>query len=368
MGLKTMGFEIKQNKNMINDENEKSIFPKINIETKMCDRPWLESYVLSNGDVLCHCLMHSVYDECGKRIMSMGNLNDYKNFEDLWLDKKYIEIRKNFINRNITNRCKNCVASYSVNFNQNNSLDPSNLLSILPEKPKMPKFIMLEVTTNCCYLCPPCYRQCDPINTKTRGHISIEIVDKVVDSINDDVEKINLSGQGESLSNINFFDISKKIRYKSKKIETDVTTTMWYVDDEEKMYNLATCGLTRIEISLFATNNEEFKRYYGIDGFDKVFKNIKNFINIFNNLKKSDFINGTSPKIIWKYILFKWNDSNESIDFLYRESKNMGVPIMFTTTSNPPDGCSIKFKHNSLELNNLRLKFGRSEYLFACVQ
>lgn len=111
------------------------------------------------------------HDKGGGRIMNMGNVNDFKNFKELWHGEKYATLRKSFIygERNkYTETCNNCPLCYEVLIKNNLFENPSNLFNFLPEYPPMLQHIQLEITTNCVYGCETYHRQIDPNRTKFR--------------------------------------------------------------------------------------------------------------------------------------------------------------------------------------------------------
>lgn len=355
----------------INFKQTKNRHRKINVgdqiqnlsTRKMCDRPFMSTHILSTGEVICHCLPELWYDEGGNRIMSMGNIKDFDNFQDLWNGEKYNDLRRFFKDEKKNKYekiCSRCPLSYDVSVGKNSFENSSEIFQALNKSP-MPRHIQLEITTNCVYQCATCHRQIDPEKTRARGNMGDEVFKKVLESLNSDVHRITLFGQGESLSHPKAYDIIKSIKEKSPFTFLDICTTMWYANTEDKIKKLLTCGIDRIEMSLYATNDDEFYEYYRMRGFDRVLGNLKTTCDMKKNMGLE------KPELIWKYILFKWNDSDESIDNLYEKSQNLNVPVMFTTTVHPEGAPSKKYVQGSENLKNLISRFN-ADHLKSYIQ
>jgi len=320
-----------------------------------CDRPFMHTHILCDGEVICHCLPELWFDENGKRIMSMGFLKDFDSFEDLWNGKNYKELRNNFINQEgrYLETCSKCPLKYNINLYKNSFDNPSEIFSSLNNL-RSPKYVQLELTTKCVYKCSECHRTRSPETVLKRLDMSEDIFEKFLNGLTDDTKTVVTYGQGESLAHPKFFDFVRRIREKLPNVFITSCTNMWYVDSEEKAKKFLECGINRIEMAIYGTNDEEFYEYYKLRCWEKVKKNMEILCSLRSKMQ-------VGPEVLWKYILFKWCDSDSSLDFLYKKSKELGVKVELTTTITPPDGYSKRYMQDTKAYIDLVKKFDARE-------
>jgi len=323
-----------------------------------CDRPFLHTHVLADGEVICHCLPELYFNEDGTRTMSMGNLQNVNSFSDIWYGEKYQELRKTFQKQESRYKefCQSCPLHYNINIENNSFNNVSQLLETvnINENFRSPRYVQLELTTKCVYNCSVCHRVIAPEKTLPRGDMSKEIFEKFLSGMTSDTKIIITFGQGESLANKNYFYFCERIKEKLLEVQLRACTNMWYVNTEEKLKRFLNCGLSVIEIAFFATNEAEFFEYYKIKGFDRVLKNIEMLCNLRDQMENP-------PLLIWKYILFKWNDSEKSLNFLYNKSRELNIPVEIATTITPEDGYSRKYIQDSEPYKKLIKRFNAIE-------
>ncbi len=65
-------------------------------------------------------------------------------------------------------------------------------------------------------------------------------------------------------------------------------------------------------------------------------------------------------KIIWKYVLFRWNDSKQNIENAVKLAKEAGVDeIYFEKTLRPPCGISYKSYLGIGHVNKIKKFYGK---------
>jgi len=325
-----------------------------------CKVPFSEVFVLADGECICHCWKEREYDDLGDRIMKTGDLNKVNGLLSIWRDGEYAKLRKEFINQELRQGCRSCRINCNYNLSYNFFGEEHNFLKFISKDPLYPAHVCLEISTFCAYKCSPCHRQVDSHRCRGRGHMSMDVFNKIITGVKEGITKyITLYGQGESPSNPNFYKMVKILRRKLPSAYMHLCTNLYFVNTEEKIKQILTCGISHIQISFFATNKKEFNIYYRIDAFDYVLNNIKKLIE----KRKMLIENGIQvPTLIWKYILFKWNDSDESLNWLYEISKESNIKILFTTTISPEDCESKKYRQGTKDLEDLIERFDTKHF------
>src|SRR5262249_1204271 len=88
---------------------------------------------------------------------------------------------------------------------------------------------------------------------------------------------------------------------------------------------VANCGINEIRLSLDGVTQEVYVKYRRSGNFDKAFEFAK-------TLAKEVRKTGSSTKLIWKYILFRHNDTNDEIIKAIELATQSGVAIDFDAT------------------------------------
>lgn len=99
-----------------------------------------------------------------------------------------------------------------------------------------------------------------------------------------------------------------------------------------------TIKLDSLIISLDGIDNNTVTMYQRGSNFKKVYNNMCEFV------KYRDGLGLTKPLVVWKYVVFNWNDHKDMIEEAISLAKSANVDIiLFTPTGNPRRGWSIRY-------------------------
>jgi len=104
--------------------------------------------------------------------------------------------------------------------------------------------------------------------------------------------------------------------------------------------------LDQMSFSIDGATPGTYLRYRVRGDFDAAMNNMKAF-------QESKHKHGRDiPKIIWQYILFEWNDSDQELELAQKTAEQMGITIQWILTHTK--GCSRRFTEESEAYRKLR--------------
>lgn len=162
--------------------------------------------------------------------------------------------------------------------------------------PKQPSTVFIEVTNRCAYACRMCPRE---TMTRPLGDMTWFTFTKTIDQMVDaGIRTANLYLYGEPLLNKHILSM---ITYaKEKRRHLLLETTGWNLNSMSSRL-LIESELDEIYFSVHGPTAETYKAAHGIDGFEKVVENIREFIRI------KEEIGSDTPRITIQSALMETN-------------------------------------------------------------
>jgi len=260
-------------------------------------------YVRSNGDIPCNC-------DTGEQVI-LGNIsteNPLWDIQEIFENESYTNIRKDLSSGQIPwgDICTKCAF-----FRRDEPFSES-----LPHR-KLRK-IHLEPTLACNLECPGCSNSTQ-IKTRPKPHLmKIEMLETLFRSLSKNsysVEEILYSGQGDPLMHPKFSEFVKIIR------EYCPTTRQTLCTNGNFDYWKTTQGrfIDTIYVSCDGVFQENYEKY-------RVRGEVNKPIQFMKEVAKA----GSKGKqqLIWKYILFEFNDSEEELIAAQKLANSIGVDTL----------------------------------------
>jgi len=142
--------------------------------------------------------------------------------------------------------------------------------------PPFPLKLKIDVCNSCNYRCVFCPTA---ITHANKGYIDDTLCRKIItDSYNAGARELGISAVGEPLLNPNLEDyifFGKELGY-----EYVFVNTNGYLLDDKRANKLIKSGVDSIKISFNAGTKESYRLIHGVDGYEQVVTNIKNFYKI----------------------------------------------------------------------------------------
>jgi len=256
-------------------------------------------FVRSNGEICCE-------DDTGAGIsLSRVYLSEFWSICDVFNNDKYWHIRKSLAKmvspwKDI---CINCAL-----FNSGEQL-VDNL------KNKQIKMIHIETSLNCNLLCPLC------VSLYERNHrpgpllMDLKVFERVLTSCSENdftVELIDFGGNGEPLSNPIFSDFVRLARSIMPETKLVLVTNGNY--DYKNSLKDQFLDVVMVSCDGLYQNNYEKYRIHG---------SVSQALQFMADAKSSKQLR--QPYVVWKYILFEFNDSYEELVRAQEKAMELGV-------------------------------------------
>lgn len=299
--------------------------------------------IFCDGRVSCSCR-----DTAG--IFNLGNVFKRSVF-DIWQGQGYTGLREKFLHNKIPHRiCASCPQMKIVPKAQ-----------AIFEIAEFPAAIFFENTAACNLNCFSCRRD----NVEETRKIFImpkDLAERILSEVcsHQELKCIVILGQGEPFLDKNLCAYIKMLKQINPQIRIYTSTNGLLFDRSSFIEEVISSGLDYLTFSIDGATEQSYLKYQIGGNFQKVYENIKQFMEIKKRLHAS------SPEVTWQYILFRWNDSLREIRLAKSLAKDAGVDKLdFQTTFAPILGISLRSL--SFLLRHLPAYLRKKEHLsFVC--
>lgn len=180
--------------------------------------------------------------------------------------------------------------------------------------------IMAENTVLCNYNCLNCNRL-DLMGIRKKNTMTIEDTHEVAAIISrNNIKSLCYFNLGEPFIDNEIYEKIKIIRDINPELNIVVSTNGSLVKSDEAVN--ASLLLNHIFFSIDGPDQSSMATYQAKGSFQVSYDNMKNLVQIRNRL------NQTIPVIEWKYVVFRWNDSNDFIEKAVALAREAGVDII----------------------------------------
>ena len=258
-------------------------------------------YVKANGEILCN-------DDHGEQV-SLG-MPDYQmddcGIHEIFSNEHFDHIRKSFSSGSVPwpGICEPCAL-----FRPLEAHSGDLLASRVLEK------IQFESSLACALKCPSCSNLFHLRNRKPPVHFPVEWMNRLLSDLRTSgyqIQTIEFCGQGEPLNHPKFKEIIRSVRsfYPSTRIR--VITN----GNHEYGSKIGSEFVEEIVVSIDGVDQESYEKYRVNGKFDKA-------VSFLRDAALQQISNG--GRVIWKYILFTSNDSDDQIIEAQRLANEMGI-------------------------------------------
>ena len=193
---------------------------------------------------------------------------------------------------------------------------------------QLPSFVMLENTSACNLRCTSCPR------TTIRGlrakpSMSLDDVQRVAGELKAcRIERVAYLNLGEPFLSKNIRRELEIIRRENPEITINTSTNGIVIDSDEKRD--AALLMDTMQVSIDGINQQMVTRYQRGSDFAKAYGNMKALV------AHRDARAASRPTVIWKYLLFWWNDRKEYLAQAIEMAREARVDgILFEKTVSP---------------------------------
>jgi MoaA/NifB/PqqE/SkfB family radical SAM enzyme len=212
-----------------------------------------------------------------------------------------------------------------------------------PPKPRLPyRGILLENTVICNVDCIGCARE-GAANIRTKKTMPLDELSQMADlTARLGMQRIFYLNLGEPFLSPGITRELPLLREKNPNAYIRVSTNGVLLNTDAKRE--AALNLSDIQFSVHGISDEMCGKYMMRGSFEKAFDAMKQMAAY------RDARGRKMPVLEWKYLLFNWNDSPESIQKAIAMAKEIGVDmISFWPTRNPFYGVSWRYRFGALD-------------------
>ncbi len=289
-----------------------------------CGWPWETVVLMSDGTIVCGCA-----DPFKKR--PAGNAG-IQSIAEIWNGRVFREIRHG-LQTNNPHLCSHCNLMGVTS-------DPSLKPPAETEVSYSPRRLFVEPCISCNLSCyEACCNHENGIHfTRNIRLLSWDTYVRVMDEIGPGLQRVDFFNYGESFIHPKAIDMIHYAKSRYPHIYFFCSTNGLLLNTEEKLRKLVESGIDELTFSVDGAAQETYVRYRRGGDFDKVIGIIKRLAEI-KRETKSD-----TPYINWRYILFRWNDSDEEMNLARKMAEEMGIDrLCWEITDHPENSASERF-------------------------
>jgi hypothetical protein len=288
-----------------------------------CSWPWDILVMLCDGRIVCGCA-----DPYAKRVLGDVRAG---TVEAVWCGETITRLRAD-LNAGGSAFCGDC----SLKLPLADGEAP-------PERPldagRLPGRMFIECTAACNISCHQacCAPETGITRTRQAGMLDFELFRKVIDEVGPSLGRLDFFNYGEAFLHKRAVEMCEyaKSRYPHIDLYTSTNGTAF---SEEAARRLVHSGIDEVTFSIDGARPETYVQYRQRGKFDVALRNLRAMVDEKRKWGRD------LPYLNWRYILFRWNDSDAEMDEARRLAAEIGVDrLCWEITDHPEEAFSRRF-------------------------
>ncbi len=269
---------------------------------RYCARPWRQMTFLSDGTAVCACI------DAG-RTNPLGNIRT-QTVEEIWNGAAYAALRGHIVRDidevPICRGCPNRIAEPPA--------DPTTLTGL-----PLPRILYLESVAACNLHCPGCDRVAIEGSRDGRLVMEWDAFQRIIDGLSPGLRYFEYHLGGENFMHRDWPRMLSVVRERNPGVFMLTSTNGHFFRTAREQEVLVTSGIDCVIFSIDGARPASYARYRVGGSFERVMANLRGVVEARRRLGRD------LPIIVWRYILFAWNDSDAEMDEARRLSREIGV-------------------------------------------
>jgi MoaA/NifB/PqqE/SkfB family radical SAM enzyme len=287
-----------------------------------CTWPWSTLVMLCDGRVVCGCA-----DPYGKRVLGDART---ASISEIWKDTRIDTLRAD-LNAGGSSFCGDCPLKLPLRGEApiERSLDVGRL----------PTRLYIECTAACNISCAEacCAPETGITKTRNAGMLDFDLFKNVVDEAGPGLVRIDFFNYGEAFLHKRAIEMCEYIKSRFPHIYL-YTSTNGLMFTEESAKRLVHSGIDEVTFSIDGASQDTYVQYRQRGKFDVALRNLRVMAEEKRRARRD------VPHLNWRYILFKWNDSDEEMNLARRLATEIGVDrLSWEITDHPESSYSRRF-------------------------
>jgi MoaA/NifB/PqqE/SkfB family radical SAM enzyme len=299
-----------------------------------CSWPWDMLVMLCDGRLVCGCS-----DPYAKRVLGDART---ASVEDVWKGPVVTKLRQD-LNGGGSSFCTDCPLKKPL------AKDASPVVRPL-EAGRLPSRMFIECTAACNISCTEscCAPETGITRTRQAGMLDFALFQRVIDEVGPSLVRIDFFNYGEAFLHKRAVEMCEYIKSRFPHIYL-YTSTNGLAFSEAQARRLVHSGIDEVTFSIDGATQDSYVRYRQRGRFDVAIANLKAMVDEKRRASRD------LPFLNWRYILFKWNDSDEEMNLARRMAAEIGVDrLCWEITDHPESGYSRRFANRGPEFEAIR--------------
>ncbi len=289
--------------------------------------------MLCDGRIVCGCA-----DPYGKRVLGDART---ASLAEIWNDTRISTLRSD-LNAGGSTFCGDCPLKLPLRGEtpQERSLDAGRL----------PTRLYIECTAACNISCTEacCAPETGITRTRNAGMLDFDLFRNVVDEAGPGLVRIDFFNYGEAFLHKRAIEMCEYIKGRFPHIYL-YTSTNGLMFTEESARRLVHSGIDEVTFSIDGASQETYVQYRQRGKFDLAIRNLRIMAEEKRKSRRD------VPHLNWRYILFKWNDSDEEMNRARQLAADIGVDrLSWEITDHPEGAFSRRFMPGTPDFETIR--------------
>jgi MoaA/NifB/PqqE/SkfB family radical SAM enzyme len=214
----------------------------------------------------------------------------------------------------------------------------------------LPGRMFIECTAACNISCHQacCAPETGITRTREAGMLDFDLFKRVIDEVGPSLGRIDFFNYGEAFLHKRAVEMCEYIKQNHQHIHLYTSTNGTALSDEQAR-RLVHSGIDEVTFSIDGARAESYVKYRQRGKFDVAMRNLRAMVEERRKWKRD------LPWINWRYILFKWNDSDEEMEEARKLAVDIGVDrLCWEITDHPEDDFSRRFVAGSPDFARIR--------------
>jgi hypothetical protein len=299
--------------------------------------------MLCDGRFVCGCA-----DPYGRRVLGDART---ASVGDTWTASPIGQLRQDLNNGGST-FCGDCPLKLP--------LQPDESPIVRPiEAGPLPSRMFIECTAACNISCYQacCAPETGITRTRQAGMLDFDLFRRVIDEAGPSLGRVDFFNYGEAFLHKRAIEMCEYIKSQHPHIYL-YTSTNGLAFSEQQARRLAHSGIDEVTFSIDGATPESYAKYRQRGRFDTAIANLRAMAD------EKIHCGLDVPFLNWRYILFRWNDSDDEMDRARSLAGEIGVDrLCWEITDHPEDAFSRRFVPGSPALDIIRHEIWDHSYL-----
>jgi Iron-sulfur cluster-binding domain len=279
--------------------------------------------MLCDGRLVCGCA-----DPYGKRVLGDARK---ASVEEVWAGPVVTALRQD-LNQGGSSFCGDCPLKRPL------AKDVSPVVRPL-EAGRLPSRMFIECTAACNISCTEscCAPETGITRTRQAGMLDFTLFQRVIDEVGPSLVRIDFFNYGEAFLHKRAIEMCEYIKSRFPHIYL-YTSTNGLAFTEAQARRLVHSGIDEVTFSIDGATQESYARYRQRGRLDVALANLRSMVDEKRRSGRD------LPFLNWRYILFKWNDSDEEMNLARAMAAEIGVDrFCWEITDHPESAYSRRF-------------------------